>query len=409
MSRKRENEWIVGLDIGTSKVVAIVGEMGAKNQVEVIGLGTHPTRGISRGVVVDIESATHSIQRAVEEAELMADCRIESVTASIGGSHIGSMNSEGMCPIKDRKEVSKEDVIRVMEAANAVNLPAGQHRLHTEPRHYIIDGQAGIQHPVGMSGVRLVVDAHLVTCAESAMQNVRKCVTRAGLELDNLVAQPLASAASALNEDEKELGVCLLDIGAGTTDISIYSRGAVRYTGVLPIAGEAVTNDIAITLRTPTQAAEEIKKKYACALVALAHQNETIEVPSVGNRPSRKMDRQALAGVIQPRYEEIFSMVASRMRAEGLEEMVAAGIVLTGGAAKMEGVVELAEEYFHMPVRLGAPQGVTGLSEVVSNPIHAAGVGLLLWDGEENNFSGAAGLESGTWIDRLKLWLRGDY
>ncbi len=408
MAKQQDTELVVGLDIGTSKIVAIVGEMGSAGKVEVIGLGSHPTRGISRGVVVDIESATHSIQRAVEEAELMADCSIQSVTASIGGSHIGSMNSEGMWPIKDRKEVSKEDVVRVMEAANAVNLPAGQHRLHTEPRHYLIDGQGGIQHPVGMSGVRLVVDAHLVTCSESAMQNVRKCVTRAGLELDGMVAQPLASAASVLNEDEMELGVCLLDIGAGTTDICIYTRGAIRYSAVLPVAGEAVTNDIAITLRTPTQAAEEIKKKYACALVEMAHKGETIEVPSVGNRPSRKLTRQVLAGVIQPRYEEIFSMVANCIRTEGLQDMVAAGIVLTGGAAKMEGVVELAEEYFHMPVRLGEPQGVTGLSDVVSNPIHAAGVGLLLWEGEEFSFSGSTGLESGTWVDRLKSWLRGD-
>ena len=378
MSKKTEPGMIVGLDIGTSKIVAIVGEVNEDNELEIIGIGTHPSRGLKKGVVVNIESTVQSIQRAVEEAELMAGCQIHSVYAGIAGSHIKSMNSHGIVAIKDR-EVVEGDVERVIDAARAMAIPADQKVLHVLPQEFIIDNQEGIREPIGMSGVRMEAKVHLVTGAVSAAQNIVKCIERCGLQADDIILEQLASSYAVLTEDEKELGICLIDIGGGTTDIAVFTEGAIKHTAVIPIAGDQVTNDIAIAMRTPTQYAEEIKIKYACALRQLTNPDEVIEVPSVGERAPRRLARQTLAEVVEPRYEELMSLVQAELRRSGYENLIAAGIVLTGGSSKMEGVIELAEEVFHMPVRLGVPQYVSGLIDVVRNPIHATGVGLLLF------------------------------
>ncbi len=402
---------IVGLDIGTSKVVAIVGEISPSGEIEIIGLGSHPSRGLKKGVVVNIESTVHSIQRAVEEAELMAGCQIHSVYAGIAGSHIRSLNSHGIVAIRDR-EVTPGDVERVIDAARAVAIPADQKMLHILPQEFVIDDQDGIREPVGMCGVRLEAKVHMVTGAVSAAQNIIKCVRRCGLEVDDIILEQLASSYSVLTEDEKDLGVCLVDIGGGTTDIAIFTEGSIRHTAVIPIAGDQVTNDIAVALRTPTQYADEIKIKYACALTQLAASDESIEVPSVGERPPRRLARQTLAEVIEPRYEELLTLVQAELRRSGFEDLVAAGIVLTGGSSKIEGLIDLAEEVFHMPVRLGVPQNVIGLVDVVRNPIYATGVGLLLF-GHQNRaqrpFDPTTGRGArGVW-ERMKGWFQGNF
>ena len=408
MPKRTDRSLIVGLDIGTSKVVAMVGELHPDGSLEVIGLGSHPSRGLKKGVVVNIDSTVQSIQRAVEEAELMADVEIRSVFAGIAGSHVRSLNSHGIVAIKD-KEVAKSDVTRVMDAAQAVAIPADQKILHVLPQEFIIDGQEGIREPVGMAGVRLEARVHIVTGAESAAQNIVKCVQRCGLEVEDIVLEQVASSFSVLAEDEKELGACLVDIGGGTTDIAVFAGGAIRHTAVIPIAGDQVTNDIAVSMRTPSPAAEEIKIRYACALSQLANPDETIEVPSVGDRPPRRLARQTLAEVVEPRYEELFTLVRDELRRSGYEEQIAAGVVLTGGSAKMEGAVELAEEIFHMPVRLGVPAGVTGLVEVVRNPIHATGTGLLLYGRESAARPAQRPVGQGvrTLAERMKGWFQG--
>ena len=411
MAKKIEKNLIVGLDVGTSKVVAIVGEITPEGGVEIIGIGSHPSRGLKKGVVVNIESTVHSIQRAVEEAELMAGCQIHSVYAGIAGSHIRSLNSHGIVAIRD-KEVTPSDVERVIDAARAVAIPADQKILHILPQEFIIDAQDGIREPVGMSGVRLEAKVHMVTGAVSAAQNIIKCVRRCGLEVDDVILEQLASSYSVLTEDEKELGVCLVDIGGGTTDIAVFTEGSIRHTAVIPIAGDQVTNDIAVALRTPTQNAEEIKIKYACALTQLASSEESIEVPGVGDRGSRRLARQTLAEVVEPRYEELMTLVQAELRRSGFEDLVAAGVVLTGGSSKIEGLVELAEEIFHAPVRLGSPQYVTGLSDVVRNPIYATGVGLLLF-GNQNRTHRNLDVHlgrgfKGVW-NRMKSWFQGNF
>ncbi|NWN82334.1 MAG: cell division protein FtsA [Halomonas sp.] len=367
---------VVGLDIGTSKVVAIVGQPTDDGGIEIAGIGSHPSRGMKKGVVINIESTVLSIQRAVEEAELMAGCDIHSVYVGVAGSHISSMNSDGVVAIKDR-EVTPSDIDRVIDSARARAISEGQRVLHVLPQEFAIDAQGGIREPLGMSGVRLEARVHLVTAALNAVQNIEKCVRRCGLEVDAIILEQLASSMAVLTEDERELGVCMVDIGGGTTDIAVFTEGAIRYTAVIPIAGDQVTNDIAMALRTPTQHAEEIKVKYACALTQLAASDEMIKVPSVGDRPARDLSRQALAEVVEPRYEELFTLVRDELRRSGYEDLVAAGVVLTGGTARMEGVVELAEEIFHMPVRIACPQNVRGLADVVRNPIYSTGVGLL--------------------------------
>jgi cell division protein FtsA len=411
MIKKIEKNMIVGLDIGTSKVVAIVGEIAPDGGIEIIGIGSHPSKGLKKGVVVNIESTVHSIQRAVEEAELMAGCQIHSVYAGIAGSHIRSLNSHGIVAIRD-KEVMPNDVERVIDAARAVAIPADQKILHILPQEFVIDDQDGIKEPVGMCGVRLEAKVHMVTGAVSAAQNIIKCVRRCGLEVDDIILEQLASSYSVLTDDEKDLGVCLVDIGGGTTDIAVFTEGSIRHTAVIPIAGDQVTNDIAVALRTPTQYAEEIKIKYACALTQLAASEENIEVPSVGDRPPRRLARQTLAEVIEPRYEELLTLIQAELRRSGFEDLIAAGIVLTGGSSKIEGLVDLAEEVFHMPVRLGMPQSVMGLVDVVRNPIYATGVGLLLF-GNQNRVQRAFEADfgrgmRGVW-ERMKSWFQGNF
>jgi cell division protein FtsA len=404
-----ENNLIVGLDIGTSKVVAIVGEINNSGELEIIGIGSHRSSGLKKGVVVNIESTVQSIQRAIEEAELMAGCEIHSVYAGIAGSHISSMNSHGIVAIKDR-EVMSQDVERVIDAAQAVAIPADQQILHILPQEYLIDSQEGIKEPMGMSGVRLEAKVHLITCAVNAAQNIEKCIKRCGLEVEDIILEQLASSYSVLTDDERELGVCLVDIGGGTTDIAIFTEGAIRHTGVIPIAGDQVTNDIAMALRTPTMHAEEIKIKYACALAKLTGADETIQVPSVGDRAARSLSRQALAEVVEPRYDELFTLIQAELRRSGYEDLVAAGIVLTGGPSKMEGVIELAEEIFHMPVRLGWPQHVKGLADIVANPIYATGVGLLHYGLKEQG-QGKATIQyrdsRESFFIKLKRWFQG--
>jgi cell division protein FtsA len=378
MANASDNKMIVGLDIGTSKVVAIVGAITPEGQLEIVGIGSHRSNGLKKGVVVNIESTVLSIQRAIEEAELMAGCQIHSVYAGIAGSHIRSLNSHGIVAIRDR-EVFAQDLERVIDAAQAVAIPADQKILHILPQEFLIDDQDGVKEPLGMSGVRLEAKVHLVTCAVNAAQNIEKCIRRCGLEVEDIILEQLASSYSVLTDDEKELGVCVVDIGGGTTDIAIFKDGAIRHTGVIPIAGDQVTNDIAMALRTPTPNAEEIKIKYACALAKLTSPDETIKVPSVGDRQPRDLSRQALAEVVEPRYDELFTLIQAELRRSGYEDLIAAGIVLTGGTSKMEGVIELAEEIFHMPVRLGAPQNIRGLSDIVNNPIYSTGVGLLIY------------------------------
>lgn len=410
MSSSSGGNLIVGLDIGTSKVVAIVGEHRPSGELEIVGIGSHKSTGLKKGVVVNIESTVQSIQRAVEEAELMAGCNIHSVYAGIAGSHIRSMNSHGIVAIRDR-EVYDLDVERVLDAAQAVAIPADQKILHVLPQEYLVDEQEGVREPLGMSGVRLEAKVHLVTCAVNAMQNIEKCIRRCGLEVDEIILEQVASSYAVLTEDEKDLGVCMVDIGGGTTDIAIFIDGAIRHTGVIPIAGDQVTNDIAMALRTPTPNAEELKIKYACALASITRPEETIKVPSVGDREPRDLSRQALAEVVEPRYEELFNLVQAELRRSGYEELLAGGIVLTGGTSKMEGAVELAEEIFHMPVRLGVPTNIAGLTDIVRNPIYATGVGLLQYgirhesaSDRDSSVSAVDGL-----LSKIKGWFQGNF
>lgn len=409
MPKKNDQTLVVGLDIGTSKIVAIVGELKEDGTVEVVGIGSHPSRGLKRGVVVDIESTEQSIQRAIGEAELMSGCEINSVYAGITGNHIRSLNSRGVVGVRDR-EVSEGDVDRVLDSARAVNVSADQQIIHVLPQEYIIDEQDGIRQPIGMAGVRMEVMVHVVTAARAAVQNITKCVQRCGLVTDDLILQQLAASEAVLTRDEKDLGVCLVDIGAGTTDIAVFRQGAIRHTCCIPIAGDQATNDIAVALRTPTQHAEDIKIQYACALELLTKADESIQVPSVGDRVSRRLARRTLAQVVEARYRELLSLVRDELRRSGFENMVPAGLVLTGGGAKMEGVVELAEEIFHMPVRLGAPRNVTGLSDVVNNHIYSSGVGLLLYGSKELTGFTSVGKSTGgsSFFGAIKGWFEGN-
>ena len=412
MAATEEKQMIVGLDIGTSKVVAVVGEIDSNGSIEVVGIGSHPSRGLKKGVVVNIESTVNAIQRAVEEAELMAGCQIDSVYAGIAGTHIRSLNSHGIVAIRD-KEVTPADIERVLDAAQAMAIPADQKILHILPQEYVIDHQEGVKEPLGMSGVRLEAKVHLVTCAVNSAQNIEKCVRRCTLEVRDVILEQLASSYAVLTEDEKDLGVCLVDIGGGTTDVAIFTEGAIRHTANIPIAGDQVTNDIAMALRTPTPHAEELKIKYACALTQLAGAEETIQVPGVGDKPPRALSRQALAEVVEPRYDELFQLVQAELRRSGFEDLLAAGIVLTGGSSKIEGVVELAEEIFHKPVSLGMPRNVAGLADIVRNPIYATGVGLLLYGQELERRRLERGeappVMKGSFVDRIREWLRQNF
>jgi cell division protein FtsA len=376
MSKENRN-LIVGLDIGTSKIVALVAELDEAGAINVLGVGRQESKGLRKGVVVNIDDTVAAISRAIQEVELMANCRVAEVYTGIAGSHIKSFNSTGMVAIKD-KEVMPGDVDRVIETARAMPIPADQEILHILTQEFVIDGQDGIREPIGMSGFKLEVSVHIVTGSVAAAQNIVKCVRRCGLEVVDLVLQPLASSYASLIDDEKDIGVCLVDIGGGTTDLAIFTRGAIRHTAVIPIAGDQITSDIAMALRTPTQEAEEIKCRYGVALADHADAAETIEVAGVGDRQPRRLSKRALADVIQPRVEELFELVQAEIRRSGFEELLSSGIVLTGGAAVMPGMTELGEEIFHMPVRVGTPRYQGGLADVVRTPSLATAYGLLL-------------------------------
>ena len=372
----KRDDLIVGLDIGTTKVCAIVGEM-TEDGIDIIGIGSHPSKGLRKGVVINIESTVESIKHAVSEAELMAGCDITSVYAGIAGGHIKGLNSHGIVAVKE-KEVRDQDVMRVIDAAKAVAIPADQKILHVLPQEYIIDEQDGIREPIGMSGVRLEAKVHIVTAAVTSAQNIVKCANRCGLNVNDIILQPLASGEAVLTTDEKELGVALVDMGGGTTDIVIYSEGAVVHTGVLTLGGNHITNDVAVGLRTPAGEAERIKQKYGCCLSSMVQKDETIEVPSVGGRKPRVLSRQILSEIIEPRVEEIFSLVRQQIIQSGFEDRIASGVVLTGGATLLDGMPELAEQVFNVPVRRGIPRGIGGLVDVVRSPMYATGVGLVL-------------------------------
>ncbi len=412
MAKKIERNIITGLDIGTSKIVALIGEVTLDGAIEIIGIGRHPSRGLKRGVVVDIEATVNSIQRAVQEAELMANCDVRTVYAGIAGSHIRSLNSHGIVAIRDQ-EVSKADVERVIDAAKAVAIPADQKILHILPQEFIIDNQGSIREPIGMSGVRLESRVHIVTGSVSSAQNIVKCVRRCGLDVSDIILEQLASSHAVLTDDEKDLGVCVVDIGGGTTDIAIFCGGAIQHTAVIPIAGDQVTNDIAMALRTPTKAAEAIKLTHACALPELASPNHMLEVTSVNDKPGRKISAKALADVVSARYEELFSLVRNELRRSGFEDRMAAGIVLTGGASNVHGAIELAELCFQMPVRKGCSHFVSGLPEAVDNPALATGVGLLL-HGYQQQYEGGYHTPvmndngRGVW-SRMKEWFQGNF
>jgi cell division protein FtsA len=408
---KDSKNLVVGLDIGTSKIVAIVAEVGPDGELNVIGLGTQPSRGLKRGVVVNIEATMASIQRVLEEAELMADCRIGAVTTGIAGSHIRSLNSSGMVAIKEG-EVAQADIDRVIETAKAIAIPNDQQILHILPQEFIIDGQDGVREPLGMSGVRLEVKVHIVTGAVSAVENIAKCVRRCGIEITDIVLQPLASAAAVLNDDEKDLGVCLMDIGGGTTDIAVFAGGAIRHTAVIPIAGDQVTNDIAMTLRTPTKEAEELKIRHGCALRQLADANDVVEVPGVGERAPRKLSRPMLAEVVEPRVEELYTLVQSELRRSGFEELLSSGVVITGGTSMLQGMAELGEEVFHLPCRIGVPAYMGGLADVVRSPRYSTAIGLLMHGRDQRMRAEAARAQVrgiGGVAERMRLWFKANF
>ena len=407
---KEYKDLVVGLDIGTAKIMVVVAEVLAGGQLKLVGLGVSASHGLKRGVVVNIDATVQSIQAALKEAELMADCRIARVYTGITGSHIRGINSSGMVATKDR-EVTAADVARVIETAKAINISTDQRLLLVEPQEFVIDGQE-VREPIGMSGIRLEAKIHIVTGAQSAAENIIKCVRRCGLEVDQLMLNPLASSQAVLTEDEKELGVALVDIGAGTTDVAIFAGGAIRHTAVIPIAGDLITSDIAMALRTPTKDAEDIKVESGYAKQLLADPNQQVEVPGLGDRVPRMLSRQALAGVIEPRVEEIFALVQQVIRDSGFEEMLSSGIVLTGGSAVMPGMVELGEDIFLKPVRRGIPKYASALSDMVAQTRAATVMGLIeearLARVRGNKVAQKAGAMQGV-MERLKNWFVGTF
>ena len=411
MAKKSNSNLVVGLDVGTSKVLVIVVEVNEEGEMEVMGVGHHPARGLRKGVVANIESTVQSIQRAVEEAELMAGCQIYSVFVGIAGAHISSINSHGVVAIKDN-EVTENDIERVIDAAKAMAIPNDQRILHVLPQDYIIDGQDGIREPVGMCGVRMEARVHMITGAVSAAQNIVKCIRRCGLEVDDIILEQIASSEAVLTENERDLGVCMIDIGGGTTDIAIFNEGAIRHTAVIPVAGNQVTDDIAFAFSTPTQAAEEIKKKYGCTLVQLVDESQTIETPSMGGRPPRSLSRRNLAEVIEPRIDELLTLVQAEIRKNRFEDVIGSGIVLTGGSSRIEGMMDLAEEIFHVPVRQGLPNYEGSLSEVIKNPIYSTAIGLAQFGHGNRNLARERTTQKGSvssLLGRMKSWFQGSF
>jgi len=403
---KKVDNIIVGLDLGTTKVCAIVGEVKDGGQVDIIGIGISPSHGLKKGVVVNIDSTVESIKKAVQEAELMAGVQINAVYVGISGGHIRGINSRGVAAIKN-KEVGPTDVARAIDGARAVNIPLDQQILHVIPQEFIIDDQDGIREPIGMSGVRLDVKVHIITGAVTSIQNIVKSCSRAGLQVNDLVLQPLASSRAVLTTEEQELGAVVVDIGGGTTDMAIFLEGSLWHTEVLPLGGNQVTNDIAIGLRTPASEAEKIKIKHGCALATLVKHEETLDVPSVGGRPPRTLSRQILCEIIEPRVEEIFGMVQQRLKKTGYEDMCASGLVITGGSALMDGLQDAAERTFGLPIRIGKPRNIGGLMDVVNSPVYATGVGLVLY-GAENQQEPPRTFRGGGLFNRFWKWL-GEY
>ena len=407
---KDYKELVVGLDIGTAKVMVVVAEVLPDGELKLAGLGVAPSNGLKRGVVVNIAATVQSIQQALKEAEFMADCKITNVYTGITGSHIRGINSTGMVAVKD-KEVTAADVARVVETAKAINISTDQRLLLVQPQEFVIDGQ-DVREPIGMSGIRLEAKVHIVTGAQSAAENIIKCVRRCGLDVDRLMLNPLASSMSVLTDDERELGVALVDISAGTTDVAIFTNGAIRHTAVIPIAGDLITSDIAMALRTPTKDAEEIKIESGYAKQLLADPDIQVEVPGLGDRTPRMLSRQALAGVIEPRVEEIFSLVQQVIRDSGYEEVLSSGIVLTGGSAVMPGMVELGEDIFLKPVRRGVPQYNSALADMVAQPRAATVMGLLAEAGVDRQRGFKVSQKSGSvnsLMDSIKNWFVGNF
>ena len=411
MSKITERNLVVGLDIGTSKISVAVGEITPDNQLSIVGVGNQPARGMDKGGVNDLNLVIQSIQRAINEAELMADCHITSVYLGISGKHISCQNENGMVPIND-KEVLQDDVDNVIHTARSVPISAERRMLHVLPQEYSIDCQDGIKSPIGMSGVRMEAKVHIVTCANDMAKNIVKCVERCDLKADQLIFSALASSYAVLTDDEKELGICVVDMGAGTMDIAVFTGGALRHTAVIPVAGNQVTSDIAKIFRTPLSHAEDIKVQYACALRQMVSMEENIEVPSVGVRPARSMSRHTLAEVVEPRYQELFELIQEELRECGLEDQIAAGYVLTGGTAKMEGVVEFAEEVFQMPARIAQPSDVCGLKEYVNDPTYSTVVGLLHYGmqaSQQQNKEQKKSESVGSIGSKILAWFKGEF
>lgn len=376
----RKDNLIVGLDIGTTKISTIIADCSPGGGVEIIGIGVAPSRGLRKGTVVDIDSTVESIKCAVREAELMSGEEINSAFVGIAGGHIRGINSKGVIAISGKnKEIIQNDIDRAIDAAKAVALPMSHEVIHVLPQEYIIDDQDGIKQPLGMSGVRLEVCVHIVTGAITSAQNIIRCVNRAGIEVKDIILEQLGSSQSTITQEEKDLGTAVVDIGGGTTDIAIFVDGSIRYTSVLSLAGDNFTKDIAVGLRTPISEAEKIKKDYGCAMTSLVDEDEVIEVPSVGGRKPRIISRQVLSEIIQPRAEEIFDLIGREIHTSGYEDLISAGVVLTGGASLMEGMAEMSEQIFDLPVRVGYPNSVGGLKDIVKSPVHATGVGLVLY------------------------------
>ena len=409
MSKTMDRDLIVGLDIGTSVIKAIVGELLDDDSISIIGVGTHKSRGMDKGGVNDLNLVVQSVRQAVNEMELMADCSVSSVFMSISGRHVQCQNESGMVPINNQ-EVTQDDVDNVIHAARSVPMAAERKLLHVLPQEFVIDVQEGIKNPIGMSGVRMAAAAHIITCADDMAKNLVKCVESCDLSVDQTIFSALASSYAVLTDDERELGVCVVDIGGGTMDIVIYTDGAIRHTAVIPLAGNQITSDIAKIFRTPMSNAEEIKTNYACALKDMVSMEESIEVPSVGGRPARVMSRHTLAEVIEPRYQELFELAYEQIKASGLEEQIAAGLVITGGTAKMEGAVEFAEEIFQMPVRVGNPHSVRGLAEYVDDACFATAVGLLQYGKQNiNNKRTSSKKGEDSVLKRIQSWFKGEF
>lgn len=405
----KKDNIVVGLDIGTTKICAIVGEK-TKDGVEIIGIGTHPSKGLRKGVVVNIESTVESIRKAVEEAELMAGCEVNRVYCGIAGGHIRAFNSHGVIAIKNR-EITQADIDRVIEAAQAVVIPPDREVIHVIPQEYIVDDQEGIQEPLGMIGIRLEVKVHIVTAAVTSAQNIVKCANKGGLDVEDIVLQQIASSEAVLNADEREIGVVLVDIGGGTTDIALYHNGTIKYTTVISLGGNQVTGDISVGLRTPAGEAEKLKKEFGCAMTAMISKDDTIDVQSVGGNKSRTVSRYMLCEIIEPRLEEIFQLVKREIMKSGYESLISSGIVLTGGTAAMDGVTELAEQVFNLPVRRGLPIGITGLTDVVKSPMYSTGVGLVLYGakhitGTQFSQKGSDSKVFNKLTTRMKEWMK---